>query len=175
VHHWYAPVNLVASLANGVFRPFGYVGDVPRQVVGIAFLLVMAASVAWIMLTRRPIDPLTRLALAFGAAVIFSPFIHPWYAAWVIVLFTVAGIPTSLRGHLLATAGVFFAWVSIQENQDVPVTIDGSHWPTTVRALFSIASIGTLIVYYCAQQGWTVPIILARVKQLVGERPRAVS
>jgi hypothetical protein len=175
VNHWYAPVNMIGSLANGFTRITGYPGNVPRQIVSILFLVVMAACVVWIMVTRRPIEPLTRLALAFGAAVICSPFIHPWYAAWVIVLFTVAGIHSGLRLHLIATASVFFAWVSIQETQDVPVTIAGSHWPTTVRALFSIASIVTLTAYYCAQQGWTVASIVARFREVSGELRRDVS
>ncbi len=173
VAHWYAPVNWIASLSGWFFRLIGTDGDFVKSLVKTAALGVMVLLVAWIMLTRREIDPLLRLALAFAAAVSLSAFIHPWYAAWVIILFALYGLPADWRQHLLATGSVFFAWVSVSETMNTPRSVGSNVLPNAIRTALVFCGLFGLAVYYCRQHGITTAMLFDRVRRLLRRPDRA--
>ncbi|MEO5832311.1 MAG: polyprenol phosphomannose-dependent alpha 1,6 mannosyltransferase MptB [Nakamurella sp.] len=172
VSHWYAPVNWLASFSGWIVRLVGLDGDLVKSVIKAMALAVMAAIVAWVMLTMKKIDPLLRLATAFAAAVLLSPFIHPWYAAWVIVLFAIAGVRPGAQSYGLAAASVFFAWVSVSDTLDAPRAYEGGGWAIAVRTVMSIAGLVALALYFCRQYDIDLRSLPARARGLWSRRPR---
>ncbi len=172
VSHWYAPVNWLSSLSGWLVRLVGLDGDLVKSVVKATALAVMAAIVAWVMVSMKRIDPLLRLAIAFAAAVLLSPFIHPWYAAWVIVLFAIAGVRQGVQTYALAAASVFFAWVSVSDTLDTPRAFEGGGWAIAVRTVLSIGGLVALAWYFCRQYGIDVRSLPGRVVELWTRRPR---
>jgi hypothetical protein len=171
VAHWYAPVNWIASFSGWVVRLVGLDGDLVKSVVKAVFLAVMAVIVAWTMLTMRRLDPLLRLAIAFAAAVLLSPFIHPWYAAWVIVLFAIAGVRRGPQTWGLIAASVFFAWVSVAETMDAPRAYEGGGWAIAVRTVMCFAGLLALAAYTCRQEGIDVRTLPALARRWWARRP----
>ena len=115
----------------------------------LALTAAGAAIVLWVYLTSRPLDPLVRVAVAFGAMVLFSPFVHPWYASWVIVLVVVAARPgvevIRRRNLVLAALTTFFSWVAFVDTTDGPAEVDGSSWPVALRVTTNVlTAIGTM-------------------------------
>jgi alpha-1,6-mannosyltransferase len=172
VAHWYAPVNWLALSSGWVVDQVGLDGDLVMSVVKAVALAVMAVIVAWLMLTMTKIDPLLRLALAFAAAVVLSPFIHPWYAAWVIVLFAIAGVRRGLQTWALIAASVFFAWVSVAETMDAPRDYEGGGWAIAVRAVMTAVGLLALAVYVCRSEGIELRTLPRRARSLWARRPR---
>lgn len=172
VAHWYAPVNWLASFSGWVVKLVGWDGDLVKSVVKAVALAVMAVIVAWAMLTMKRLDPLLRLAIAFAAAVLLSPFIHPWYAAWVIVLFAIVGVRRGPQTWLLVAASVFFAWVSVAEQMDTPRDYEGGSWAIAVRTVMTIVGLVLLALYVCRLEGIDVRTLPGRVRGLWARRPR---
>lgn len=175
VNHWYAPVNWLASFSGWVVRLAGLDGDLVKSVVKAVALAVMAATVAWVMLTMKRIDPLVRLATAFAAAVLLSPFIHPWYAAWVIVLFAVTGVRPGIQTYALAAASVFFAWVSVSDTLDAPRAYEGGGWAIAVRTVMSIVGLLALAWFFCRQYDVELRSLPGRGRALLARVPRRSS
>lgn len=173
VAHWYAPVNWISSFSGWIVRLLGFDGDLVKSLVKLAALAVMAVVVAWVMLTRRAIDPLMRLAIAFAAAVLLSPFIHPWYAAWVIVLFGLVNLPAGWPRHLLGAASVFFAWVSVAETMDTSRAVGGADWPVVLRTVLTVGGLLGLAYYYYRQNTLQWRSIVATVRRGLSRSPRS--
>ncbi len=171
VAHWYAPVNWIASFSGWVVRLVGLDGDLVKSVVKAVFLAIMAVIVAWTMLTMRRLDPLLRLAIAFAAAVVLSPFIHPWYAAWVIVLFAIAGVRRGPQTWGLVAASVFFAWVSVAETMDAPRDYEGGGWAIAVRTVMCFVGLVALAAYTCRVEGIDVRTLPALAQRWWARRP----
>ncbi len=172
VAHWYAPVNWLASLSGWLVRLVGLDGDLVKSVVKAVALAVMAVIVVWTMVTMKKLDPLLRLAIAFAAAVLLSPFIHPWYAAWVIVLFAIAGVRRGPQTWVLVAASVFFAWVSVAETMDAPRGYEGGGWAIAVRAVLTTVGLLLLALYTCRVEGIDVRTLPTRARSLWARRPR---
>ena len=142
VSHWYAPGNWFIQLPALVSDLV--VGDRTPGLEGgrLALTAAGAAIVLWVYLTSRPLDPLVRVAVAFGAMVLFSPFVHPWYASWVIVLVVVAARPgvevIRRRNLVLAALTTFFSWVAFVDTTDGPAEVDGSSWPVALRVTTNV-------------------------------------
>ncbi|GGF35578.1 polyprenol phosphomannose-dependent alpha 1,6 mannosyltransferase MptB [Subtercola lobariae] len=164
VSHWYAPVTAVSGTIGGLFDAVGLNGSMASEVIRLGALGLMVVFVAWIMLTMRPIDPLIRLALAFAAAVLSSTVIHPWYAAWVIVLFALAGIKRGLQTHILVAVSIFFASVSIAETMDIPDAVQGDTTSQIIRNATISAGAVLLILAYCIHEDLSVGLLVRRTR-----------
>ncbi|RFA10660.1 hypothetical protein B7R54_16695 [Subtercola boreus] len=164
VSHWYAPVNILAIAVGGAFGAFGLDGELPADIIKFAAIGVMVIVVAWVMLTKRNLDPLMRLALAFTATVILSPVIHPWYAAWCIILFAVVGIREGLATHLAVSASIFFACVSIAEGMDISDAVQGDILGYVIRTVFITGGGVALIIAYCIHEELSVGLIVRRIR-----------
>ncbi|MDF2444592.1 MAG: alpha,6-mannosyltransferase [Subtercola sp.] len=164
VSHWYAPVNIIAIAVGGAFGAFGLDGEMPANIVKFAAIGVMVVVVAWVMLTKRNFDPLMRLALAFTATVILSPVIHPWYAAWCIILFAIVGIREGLATHLAVSASIFFACVSIAEGMDISDAVQGDILGYVIRTVFITGGGIALIIAYCIHEELSVKLIVHRIR-----------
>lgn len=173
VAHWYAPVNWISSFSGWIVGLLGLDGEAVKTAVKLLALAVMTVVVAWVMLTRRRIDPLMRLAIAFAAAVVLSPFIHPWYAAWVIVLFALVDLRPGRPRHLLGAASVFFAWVSIAESMDTSRAVGGAAWPGVLRTALTVGGLFALALYYRRQNDLDVRSMVATVRRALNRSPRA--
>ena len=173
VSHWYAPVNILAIATGGAFGAFGLDGETPANVVKYIAVGLMVVVVAWVMLTKRAFDPLMRLALAFTATVILSPVIHPWYAAWCIILFAIVGIREGLATHLVVSASIFFACVSIAEGMDISDSVQGDILGYVIRTVFITGGGVALIVAYCIHEDLSVRLIARRLGEYRGRRTLA--
>ncbi|RFA18023.1 hypothetical protein B7R25_15345 [Subtercola boreus] len=165
VSHWYAPVNILAIAMGGAFGAFGLDGELPANIVKYVAVGAMVVVVAWVMLTKRNIDPVMRLALGFTATVILSPVIHPWYAAWCIILFAIVGIREGLATHLAVSASIFFACVSIAEGMDISDSVQGDILGYVIRTVFITGGGVALIVAYCIHEELSVRLIGQRVRE----------
>ncbi|WP_147305781.1 polyprenol phosphomannose-dependent alpha 1,6 mannosyltransferase MptB [Subtercola boreus] len=164
VSHWYAPVNILAIAVGGAFGAFGLDGEMPANIVKFVAIGAMVVVVAWVMLTKRTFDPLMRLALAFTATVILSPVIHPWYAAWCIILFAIVGIREGLATHLAVSASIFFACVSIAEGMDISDAVQGDILGYVIRTVFITGGGIALIIAYCIHEELSVKLIVQRLR-----------
>ncbi|WP_136641432.1 polyprenol phosphomannose-dependent alpha 1,6 mannosyltransferase MptB [Subtercola vilae] len=173
VSHWYAPVNILAISVGGAFGALGLNGETPANVVKFIAIGVMVIAVAWLMLTKRNIDPLMRLALAFTATVILSPVIHPWYAAWCLVFFAILGIRDGLATHLAVSATIFFACVSIAEGMDISDAVQGDVVAQVVRTVIISGGAVILIVAYCLHEDLSVGLARRRLRQALDHRAAA--
>jgi alpha-1,6-mannosyltransferase len=165
VSHWYAPVTAISGTIGGAFNAVGLDGAMASEVVRLGALGLMVVFVAWIMLTMRNIDPLMRLALAFAAAVLSSTVIHPWYAAWVIVLFAIAGIKPGLQTHLVVAASIFFASVSIAETMDISDAVQGDVTSQIIRNATISGGAVALIIAYCIHEDLSLGLLWRRIRE----------
>lgn len=105
---WFAPTSILAAALAGIGNLFGLTFDV-TFVVGKAVAIVGAIGAgSYFLLTRRPLQPLHRLVLAFSAVIFFSPVIYPWYVAWPLFVATAASLTVARRGRLLVAATTIF-------------------------------------------------------------------
>lgn len=164
ISHWYAPVSVLAIGIGGAFNTVGLNGELAQEIVKLSALTVTALAISWLMLTKRTIDPLNKLALAFGITVLLFPVIHPWYAAWVIILVAIRGIRTGRQTHLLITASLFFSFISIAEGMDLPRTVEGDPLAYIVRTVLIVGSGIGLILAYFSHEGVTITLLKARLR-----------
>lgn len=104
---WFAPVAIVGAALWTVTQLFSLDLDVISVIAAVG-KVGMAAGVTLgglILLSRRRWEPMVRLTYAFGAVVLLSPTIHPWYLVWLLVFAAVAGMLTSYRTTLIVTIG----------------------------------------------------------------------
>ena len=86
-------------------------------------LKVLAFSIAglvasWLVITKRPIDPVLRLVLCTAVIVAASTAIHPWYVLWILPFAAVAGPWRRGQEHLAVLATIFFTTVTLAEPTD---------------------------------------------------------
>ncbi|QWT24750.1 polyprenol phosphomannose-dependent alpha 1,6 mannosyltransferase MptB [Subtercola sp. PAMC28395] len=165
VAHWYAPVNILAIGLGGAFGAVGLDGEIGANIVKYTAMALMAVIVAWLMLTKRNIDPMMRLSFAFAALVLSSAVIHPWYAAWVIVLFAVSGVRVGLQTHLIVAASIFFACVSIAEGMDVSDAVQGDVGAAILRTVIISGGAIALIVAYCIHEDLSIALLRRRIRE----------
>ena len=170
VQHWYAPVSIVTGAFGGTLDALGLDSTMTVEVIKLMALGLMVVFVAWIMFTMRKIDPLVRLALAFAAAVLSSTVIHPWYAAWVIVLFALVGLKEGIQTHLVVAGSIFFASLSIAETMDIPDAVQGDVVSQIIRNVIISAGAVALIFAYCLHEDLSLPRFLKRFRDLWRER-----
>lgn len=105
---WFAPTAIVAAALAGVGNLFGLPFAV-TFVIGKAIAIAGAIGAgSYFLLTRRSLDPLHRLVLAFSAVIFFSPVIYPWYVAWPLFVATAAGLAVERRGRLIVAVSTIF-------------------------------------------------------------------
>ncbi|CAN5148612.1 hypothetical protein BH09ACT6_BH09ACT6_24240 [soil metagenome] len=178
VAHWYAPVNILAIGAGAAFSALGLDAEIGQNIVKYAAMAVMAVIVCWLMLTKRTIDPLMRLSFAFAAVVLSSVVIHPWYAAWVIVLFAVSGVRVGLQTHLIVSGSIFFACVSIAEGMDISDAVQADPVAAVVRTVIISGGAVALIAAYCIHEDLSIGLLRQRIaeareRRLVARASRA--
>ncbi|UFS58222.1 polyprenol phosphomannose-dependent alpha 1,6 mannosyltransferase MptB [Subtercola endophyticus] len=173
VQHWYAPVSIVTGAFGGTLDALGLDSTMTVEVIKLMALGLMVVFVAWIMFTMRKIDPLMRLALAFAAAVLSSTVIHPWYAAWVIVLFALVGLKEGIQTHLVVAGSIFFASLSIAETMDIPDAVQGDVVSQIIRNAIISAGAVALIFAYCLHEDLSLPRFLRRLRGLWQQRADA--
>lgn len=118
VQHWYAPMSLVAAATSGVVQLTGNDPAAAVAVVKMIALGLAGVAAAVLMLTRRAIDPLVRLAGTFLLFVLASSAIHPWYVLWVLAIAVVARPWRRAHVHLAVYASVFFVCITLAEPVD---------------------------------------------------------
>ncbi|MEF2979033.1 polyprenol phosphomannose-dependent alpha 1,6 mannosyltransferase MptB [Subtercola sp. YIM 133946] len=170
VQHWYAPVSIISGAFGGTFDALGLDSTTPVSIVKMAALALMVVFVAWIMFTMRKIDPLTRLALAFAAAVLSSTVIHPWYAAWVVVLFALVGLKEGIQTHLAVAVTIFFASASIAETMDIPDAVQGDVVSQIIRNVIISAGAVALIAAYCLHEDLSLTVFVRRLRDAWQQR-----
>ncbi|QCU78304.1 hypothetical protein E7744_09080 [Citricoccus sp. SGAir0253] len=86
----YAPYGLLGLGIGWLVDAVAHTGVRPvADVVYAAGKVVVMGLVAWLALTRRPVNPVLATGLALGAAVLLAPIIQPWYLLWVLPLLAV--------------------------------------------------------------------------------------
>lgn len=118
VQHWYAPMSLVAAATSGVVLLTGNDPTSAVAAVKIAALGLAGVAAAVLMLSRRAIDPLVRLAGTFLLFVLASSAIHPWYILWILAIAVVAAPWRRAHVHLAVYASVFFLCITLAEPVD---------------------------------------------------------
>lgn len=150
VSHWYAPGNWFIQIPAALTDLFGSSREAGLEAGKLLLTGVMVVVVVWVYLTRRPLDPLVRVTIAFTAMVVLSPFIHPWYASWVVVLAAITARPglelLPHRTFVLAAVTTFFSWVAFVDTTDSPAEVGGSSWPVVVRVTTNALTAAVLAV-----------------------------
>jgi len=113
VIHLLAPAGSFAKTASAMMASLGLEDGFAVGLVKAAFLATAAGIIAYLMMTRDPIQPLTRLTLAFAALTLSSTSIYPWYAFWVLALWALLGIQRGQQTHAIAILSVGFTFGSL--------------------------------------------------------------
>src|SRR5690606_28390338 len=120
VKHWYAPGNWFVEALVWIGGAFGAGEHTMDQIGRIVLMVASAGGVAWVFLTKRFTDPLVQVATAFGVTVLLSPFIHPWYVSWIVIMLAARGLVYGAEVRWLAALTCFFCWISIADKTDTP-------------------------------------------------------
>ncbi len=151
VLHWFTPAGSVANASSQIAASLGW--D-PGFVIGLdktVFLVIAVAVIAYLMTTRLPIQPLTRLTLAFATLLFSSPIIYPWYAFWVLALWAILGIRWGLQTRIVAILTICFAFGCLIEVENLPplprdaTLVDFARF--SASAIAALLCIGILAIY----------------------------
>ncbi|PWJ65225.1 hypothetical protein B0H03_10372 [Rathayibacter iranicus NCPPB 2253 = VKM Ac-1602] len=140
--HWYAPMSFVSVATSTAVEMSGH--D-PAAAIALVKLLALALAgivTAWLMLSRRAIDPLARLSGALLAFVTASTAIHPWYALWVLPIAALSRPWRSAHVHLAVYASIFLMTVTVAEPIDGGGGGTMDQIPARVATIAAIAVIG---------------------------------
>ncbi|NQX26380.1 polyprenol phosphomannose-dependent alpha 1,6 mannosyltransferase MptB [Microbacteriaceae bacterium VKM Ac-2854] len=144
IAHWYAPMAWITSMVGSGITLTGHDPALAVSAVKLLALLAAAATVVVVMSSRRAIDPLLRLTLAFLAVICASTAIHPWYVMWV---FPIAALAVPWRRehvHLAVYATLFFGFVTLGE----PVDGGGGALDTVPARVLTVAAVAVLGLYF---------------------------
>ena len=143
--HWYAPMSLVAVLVSSSVELTGHDPAAAVTLVKLLALTLAGTVAAWLLLTRRAIDPLARLSTALLAFVTASSAIHPWYALWILPIAALARPWRSVHVHLAVYATIFLMCVTLAE----PVEGNGGildQLPGRVATIAAMAVVGLYVL-----------------------------
>ncbi|KQQ10057.1 polyprenol phosphomannose-dependent alpha 1,6 mannosyltransferase MptB [Rathayibacter sp. Leaf296] len=145
IMHWYAPMSLVSILVSTSVELTGHDPAAAVTLVKLLALTLAGVVAGWLMLTRRSIDPLARLATALLAFVTASSAIHPWYALWILPVAALARPWRTVHVHLAVYATIFLMCVTLAE----PVEGNGGvldQLPGRVATIAAMAVVGLYVL-----------------------------
>lgn len=145
IMHWYAPMSLVSILVSTSVELTGHDPAAAVTLVKLLALTLAGVVAGWLMLTRRSIDPLARLATALLAFVTASSAIHPWYALWILPAAALARPWRTVHVHLAVYATIFLMCVTLAE----PVEGNGGildQLPGRVATIAAMAVVGLYVL-----------------------------
>ena len=151
VLHWFAPAGSVASTSGAIASSLGWDAGLIIGLVKTVFLATAVGIIAYLMTTRKPIQPLARLTLAFATLILCSTTIYPWYAFWVLALWAILGIRRGLQTRIAAIVTICFAFGSLIEIGNLPVPIPGATSVDFARftgsAIAALLGTAILVIY----------------------------
>ena len=118
IQHWYSPLTLMVGTVRGLAELVSldpFVFEIILKVIAFSLAGLVAS---WVVITKRPIDPVLRLVLCTAVIVAASTAIHPWYVMWILPFAAVAGPWRKGQEDLAVLATVFFTTVTLAEPTD---------------------------------------------------------
>ncbi len=118
IQHWYSPLTLMVGTVRGLAELVALDPFVFEVILKVIAFSIAGLVAAWVVLTKRPIDPLLRLVLCTAVIVAASTAIHPWYVMWILPFAAVAGPWRKGQEHLAMLVTIFFTTVTLAEPTD---------------------------------------------------------